>query len=197
MRQHTRYWLWLRRFSSIFALAGAVLLFVTVMPAAPDIYFSMQSGKYTLSYDGETACIHWIAEKDLLIPWPDGWHVGMNNGERIRRWQLPYITRDVIGDVRVRLPIWTVAAGFFALSTTLLFITRRPRGSTQCSRCGYDLTGNISGMCPECGLSIANGSGEAKEAMAQGTCSGALRPHRSLSPRTARSAAPPAPPAAP
>ena len=21
----------------------------------------------------------------------------------------------------------------------------------QCLRCGYDLTGNISGMCPECG----------------------------------------------
>jgi hypothetical protein len=26
--------------------------------------------------------------------------------------------------------------------------------ANQCSRCGYDLTGNISGTCPECGTSL-------------------------------------------
>ena len=25
----------------------------------------------------------------------------------------------------------------------------------QCSRCGYDLTGNVSGTCPECGAAVA------------------------------------------
>jgi len=24
----------------------------------------------------------------------------------------------------------------------------------QCTRCGYNLTGNVSGICPECGLRI-------------------------------------------
>lgn len=26
-----------------------------------------------------------------------------------------------------------------------------------CSKCGYDLTGNISGVCPECGLKLEQG----------------------------------------
>ena len=25
----------------------------------------------------------------------------------------------------------------------------------QCIRCGYDLTGNVSGTCPECGIAIS------------------------------------------
>jgi rubrerythrin len=30
--------------------------------------------------------------------------------------------------------------------------TRRERlARGQCGRCGYDLTGNVSGVCPECG----------------------------------------------
>jgi hypothetical protein len=30
---------------------------------------------------------------------------------------------------------------------------RRPRG--HCRSCGYDLTGNVSGVCPECGSATA------------------------------------------
>ena len=26
------------------------------------------------------------------------------------------------------------------------------RGLSTCRRCGYDLTGNVSGVCPECGV---------------------------------------------
>ena len=26
--------------------------------------------------------------------------------------------------------------------------------STRCQKCGYNLTGNVSGVCPECGTSI-------------------------------------------
>ena len=29
---------------------------------------------------------------------------------------------------------------------------RRHRTPGQCTRCGYDLTGNVTGICPECGL---------------------------------------------
>ena len=31
------------------------------------------------------------------------------------------------------------------------WITRRRLQGGQCLRCGYDLTGNVSGVCPECG----------------------------------------------
>lgn len=30
-------------------------------------------------------------------------------------------------------------------------------GPRQCSECGYDLRGNVSGVCPECGRRIADG----------------------------------------
>lgn len=32
---------------------------------------------------------------------------------------------------------------------------RTPRG--VCLGCGYDLTGNVSGRCPECGLAVGDG----------------------------------------
>ena len=30
-------------------------------------------------------------------------------------------------------------------------VRRERRAKGQCARCGYDLTGNVSGVCPECG----------------------------------------------
>jgi hypothetical protein len=30
-------------------------------------------------------------------------------------------------------------------------IRRHRRTAGKCARCGYDLTGNVSGVCPECG----------------------------------------------
>ena len=33
-------------------------------------------------------------------------------------------------------------------------IARKPRGDRHCRKCGYDLTGNVSGVCPECGEAI-------------------------------------------
>ena len=32
---------------------------------------------------------------------------------------------------------------------------RRRRAGGFCTRCGYDLTGNVSGTCPECGTAVA------------------------------------------
>lgn len=47
----------------------------------------------------------------------------------------------------VGIPFWTLfVAGALARAATL---ERRPK--TGCARCGYDLAGNASGVCPECG----------------------------------------------
>jgi len=37
-------------------------------------------------------------------------------------------------------------------------LKRRPPG--HCRRCNYDLTGNTSGTCPECGTAISTESGQ-------------------------------------
>jgi len=57
------------------------------------------------------------------------------------------------------LPFWTVVAvlGLWPLAAILRSPkhrreARRRRG--LCTQCGYDLTGNMSGVCPECGQAI-------------------------------------------
>jgi len=53
-------------------------------------------------------------------------------------------------------PDWVLVCGMLILPAFCLvapFIRRRHRGKRgQCLSCGYDLTGNASGVCPECGI---------------------------------------------
>jgi len=54
---------------------------------------------------------------------------------------------------------WLLAAFVPAFCLTSLFLWRylpneSERQSTTCLLCGYDLTGNVSGVCPECGMRI-------------------------------------------
>ncbi len=55
--------------------------------------------------------------------------------------------------VAVSIPFWLPFVVLFPVS---LFGWRRtwPYPPGHCSRCGYDMTGNESGVCPECGTKI-------------------------------------------
>lgn len=59
------------------------------------------------------------------------------------------------------LPPWLVIA-IFGTYPTITFIRviqswrRRNRNPNGCKTCGYDLTGNESGVCPECGNGVKN-----------------------------------------
>jgi hypothetical protein len=72
-----------------------------------------------------------------------------------------FVGQENVGSFRVsflRFPLWA------ALSVSLLypaiafvrgpFRRYRRRKKGQCVKCGYDLTGNVSGRCPECGERI-------------------------------------------
>lgn len=49
------------------------------------------------------------------------------------------------------LPLW-IPFFLIGIPTALLWrIDRRRTRSGRCTTCGYDLTGNVSGRCPECG----------------------------------------------
>ena len=54
----------------------------------------------------------------------------------------------------VGLPLWFVLA-ITAIPTAILFYRDRRRiPPGHCQKCGYNLTGNVSGICPECGEPI-------------------------------------------
>jgi len=56
----------------------------------------------------------------------------------------------------VQVPHWFLAL-FFTIFPTIWFIKwnkRRKLGPNACPGCGYDLTGNESGACPECGAQL-------------------------------------------
>ena len=62
-------------------------------------------------------------------------------------------------DILVGAPFWLLSliSGAFPaifLMRAIARLRRRGFGENRCSRCGYDLTGNISGVCPECGTTI-------------------------------------------
>lgn len=62
--------------------------------------------------------------------------------ERLAAWALPPWN-------------WVAAAAFGSLLAAcivaLVPVRRRPRPADRCAHCGYNLTGNLSGICPECG----------------------------------------------
>ncbi len=49
------------------------------------------------------------------------------------------------------IPIWCILVATGVPGIYLLRRDRRPP-TGHCRKCGYDLTGNVSGACPECGL---------------------------------------------
>ena len=58
----------------------------------------------------------------------------------------------------VAIHAWIVftSLAILPLVRIALFVWHRKRrpSTTRCARCSYDLTGNISGICPECGTKV-------------------------------------------
>ncbi len=90
------------------------------------------------------------------------WHGGMERDEDVLTAdQLTYRVRDsftcrprcwrhLLG-VTLNLPLWTL---FLLVAAPTAFLWRlEPRRFPpgHCRKCGYDLRGNVSGRCPECG----------------------------------------------
>lgn len=51
------------------------------------------------------------------------------------------------------LPVWWLLLEAAIIALAAHFVRRRRR-ATECRGCGYDLTGNMSGRCPECGRAV-------------------------------------------
>jgi hypothetical protein len=71
-------------------------------------------------------------------------------------FRLPYVREFdwTIGSYYLEVPLWLVVSGASA-AASVMWLFRRIVPSGHCNQCGYDLTGNVSGTCPECGLQIS------------------------------------------
>jgi hypothetical protein len=82
----------------------------------------------------------WSYERKVLLSAPSGRYAGLHT-------------------VSVHFAVLIILAVLFAFYPALAFIRgplrrrRRPRKGL-CIKCGYDLTGNESGICPECGTEV-------------------------------------------
>ena len=95
-----------------------------------------------------------------------GLYAGLR-GRRLVGWTLSGVCIDLAYDVAVGVTLadqWLIHAGIlgavFVFVALLHRIGRRESlrarfsSTRRCSRCAYDLTGNVSGVCPECGTTI-------------------------------------------
>ena len=55
--------------------------------------------------------------------------------------------------IAIRVPLYVPLLCFGTIAVYLT-LRRRPRKPGTCHACGYNLTGNTSGVCPECGTAI-------------------------------------------
>lgn len=54
------------------------------------------------------------------------------------------------------IPLWLLLLLSAAPAAAIAIQDQRSPGPGRCKRCQYDLTGNVSGVCPECGVKLEN-----------------------------------------
>lgn len=58
----------------------------------------------------------------------------------------------------ISVPLWLFLLGGAMPTGILFYLDRRRIPPGHCLTCGYDLTGNVSGICPECGTNTGASS---------------------------------------
>ena len=86
------------------------------------------------------------AYRRMFAKWSGGYGFAYFEFRRSRGWG-------------VCAPCWAPATLFAAcpLAACVRLARRRRKNAGLCTACGYNLTGNVSGVCPECGVEIRGG----------------------------------------
>ena len=113
------------------------------------------SVRYAFGYVGSSACVYFESGAYSMFAtrgqWPaEGW-LGIGRS----RW--PVIWRPEAPALLLMMPLWMPLSG--AVIPTVFLCRRTLRSPPgHCQTCGYNLTGDVSGVCPECGTPIAASS---------------------------------------
>ncbi|MCG8405830.1 MAG: hypothetical protein MI923_11595 [Phycisphaerales bacterium] len=83
--------------------------------------------------------------------YPSGWYLSESDGGH--GLGLPRSTRFGM-KTTFSTPMWLLFILIMIPTAFLMYPDRRRYRPGHCQQCGYDLTGNTSGICPECGTKV-------------------------------------------
>jgi len=151
----------LRRFAQWCGVSARVVTAVAFgLSTWQAINWERSDGRLILSLTSGTLEVVWPppAWKDDGSRYGPGWFIGNYVSGRLSvDWRFKYTAMRGAYQF-LRIPLWAPFIGFVVPTVWLWRRGRRHMQPGHC-RCGYDLTGNESGRCPECGLRIGAAAG--------------------------------------
>ena len=142
-----------------FVATGGCYIFSGYRP----IYFQCGSAVEIIALEGTLS--FWFEPYHVAYnTWADFWPPQLHCGRYMGEWHFlsfwfswDFYIRPYA--VWVEFPAWVASVASGCIAILIWWRSRRRQRPGHCSRCAYDLTGNTSGRCPECGLAVhANGS---------------------------------------
>jgi len=93
----------------------------------------------------------------LEVEWGSPQKIGYYSGMAGNRWGFDLPTLESrSGWSRVSVPLWCPLLATIIPAAVFWWTDRRRYPTAHCQHCGYDLTGNVSGRCPECGTAVGD-----------------------------------------
>ncbi|HSZ54996.1 MAG TPA: hypothetical protein VK797_05005 [Tepidisphaeraceae bacterium] len=155
---------------SLLLFVGTVVLWVRSYAACDQlILYTRRSRIDLVSGLGILACSRTAdLSHELVIP-DSGWVYISNDPAPNRAWICPiplvwgfgYYVNRVKGVAdpwrALSVPYWAMALGSLIMPAAWLILSYRRwscNRANHCPKCGYSLTGNTSGVCPECGTPV-------------------------------------------
>ncbi len=165
-----------RRKLKMFSLAASIIVFL-IWQVSPVFRLGYCRSPVCISIFGGSL---WIEFERTISKWPDGlgyraytqssrlfstgaWLYGptfcgwdcMNWWPHVgpKRYLISMTTSRILVGQHIILPLWPA---YLAIVAWTVFVFWRYRGFPPgcCQVCSYDLTGNVSGICPECGTEV-------------------------------------------
>lgn len=117
----------------------------------------MTQGRFSIAYTWTSEDMGWTGHHWILgtgkVSW---WQNSSKNGCKTIRAEYP---------AALAIP---VLGAYPLLALTRAIVRRnRRRKPNECMNCSYDLTGNVSGTCPECGTNIKRATNREPETLTQ------------------------------
>ncbi len=111
--------------------------------------FRFQHGRFMFKMGRGATSITVLNEGSFFETKCELWDQGRSRG--LTWWRFDRLrSQDVYA---VQVPVWIPILAI-AIPTFILWWRDRRHPPGHCQRCGYDLTGNVTGVCSECGSKV-------------------------------------------